>query len=177
MTNLDINTLTEYTITHEYNSSFSHGYGHKFLYRKDSIYFISFFNYCPRIYQVNNDFSGIVEKFRVYGSELFLDAVLFPSLHEPFGIVGLEIMASKVPMITTLVGGIRSYASEDVCIKCEPTVESLEEAVHKLLSMSEDEKKQMVERAYERVRQFDWGNIAKEYTNFLQSIRNNKVNN
>ena len=75
MANLDINTLTEYTITHEYNPSFNYGYGHKFSYRKDSIYFISFFNYCPRIYHVNNDFSGIVEKFRVYGSELFPDAI------------------------------------------------------------------------------------------------------
>ena len=108
-----------------------------------------------------------IEKVQILKSA---DAVLFPSLHEPFGIVGLEIMASKVPMITTLVGGIRSYASEDICIKCEPTVESLEEAVHKLLSMSENEKKQMVEKAYEKVKQFDWNNVAKEYVNFLQSV-------
>lgn len=41
-----------------------------------------------------------------------VDAALVPSRQEPFGLVGLEWMRMKVPVVTSGVGGIRDYVTD-----------------------------------------------------------------
>jgi len=101
------------------------------------------------------------------------NAILFPSLHEPFGIVGLEAIACKTPLITTLVGGISSYVSEKDCIKCEPTVVSIKNAIERLQKMSNEEISSMTERAYNNIKNFDWQQIAEKYKNIILSFKSN----
>ncbi|MCI0474952.1 MAG: glycosyltransferase family 4 protein [Anaerolineales bacterium] len=42
------------------------------------------------------------------------DAAIFPSLYEPFGIVALEAMAAKCPVIVSAVGGLQEVVRHDV---------------------------------------------------------------
>jgi glycosyltransferase involved in cell wall biosynthesis len=42
------------------------------------------------------------------------DAAIFPSLYEPFGIVALEAMAAKCPVIVSEVGGLKEVVKHDV---------------------------------------------------------------
>jgi len=55
-------------------------------------------------------FANTEEKINILNS---CDAVIMPSLHEPFGIVGLEAFASKSILITTRVNGIADYTTEN----------------------------------------------------------------
>lgn len=99
------------------------------------------------------------------------DAIIFPSLHEPFGIVGLEAIASKTLLITTRTGGIASYISADNCIVCEPTIESVENAINKAISLDKQKKQEMIESAYSNARQsFSWREIAKQYESVIQEV-------
>ena len=42
------------------------------------------------------------------------DAAIYPSLYEPFGIVALEAMAAKCPVIVSEVGGLKEVVKHDV---------------------------------------------------------------
>lgn len=88
------------------------------------------------------------------------DAILFPSVHEPFGIVGLEAFAAGTPLITTRVDGISDYASDENSIKCEPSAASIRNAIDKLFAMSREERKTLTENAKVVAQKFKWGEIA-----------------
>ena len=47
-------------------------------------------------------------------SFLNAEAFLFPTLHEPFGIVALEAWAARVPVICSGVGGLEFFVKDDV---------------------------------------------------------------
>lgn len=57
------------------------------------------------------------ERFRVMKA---CDAVIFPSRHEPYGLVGLEALACGVSLVTTGVEGMNDYLGEgeDACWRC-----------------------------------------------------------
>lgn len=69
------------------------------------------------------------------------DALIFisPSREEPFGIVNLEAMSRKVPVISTNVGGIVEYLENDVngILVSPDNVEQLGDAIKKLLNNTE----------------------------------------
>lgn len=88
------------------------------------------------------------------------DAILFPSVHEPFGIVGLEAFAAGVPLITTRVDGISDYANEKNSIKCEASAKSILAAIDKLFAMNEKDKLEMITNAKETAKKFKWHEIA-----------------
>lgn len=98
------------------------------------------------------------------------DAILFPSIHEPFGIVGLEAFASGVPLITTGVDGISDYANEENSILCKPSARSIREAIDRLAAMDEDKKRDMVEKARQTARQFNWKKIADKMIREIKSV-------
>ncbi len=72
------------------------------------------------------------------------DAVLMPSRHEPFGIVGLEAMISNNILITTFDNGIADYCPPDVGLKCGIHEDSISWALHNYCRMPEDEKKRRI---------------------------------
>ena len=41
-----------------------------------------------------------------------MDAIVMPSMHEPFGIVALEALASECLLITTASGGIKEIVED-----------------------------------------------------------------
>lgn len=89
-------------------------------------------------------------------------AAVFPSLYEPFGIVALEAMATKTPVIVSEVGGLSEIVSHrETGLKVPPGHESkLAEAIVEILSNDEfaaklaDNALKMVDTVY------NWNNIA-----------------
>lgn len=57
------------------------------------------------------------------------DAVIVPSITEPFGIVCLEALYCGTRLITTLPDGMRSWLPEEYIIKSDPDTYSLERAM------------------------------------------------
>lgn len=122
----------------------------------------------------NNNVYYIGEK---YGKEKIdilnsADAVIFPSLHEPFGIVGLEAMASKSILLTSRIDGISDYANNDNSIYCGTTPDSILLALNYLKKLSTDEKRKLLENGYETARKFNWETSMVKYKSVYESLLN-----
>lgn len=92
------------------------------------------------------------------------DAAIFPSLYEPFGIVALEAMAAKCPVIVSEVGGLKEVVQHDVTgVTIYPNnVESLAWGVlHTLRDPARA--RERAARAYRIVkREYNWDRIAEK---------------
>jgi len=102
--------------------------------------------------------------------ELYSQAKVFvcPSVYEPFGIINLEAMACKKPVVATNVGGIPEVVIPDQTgILIEPEKpQQIADAVNYLLK-NPDIAKKMGEKGRQRVEQFfSWSMIA-NYTKSL----------
>lgn len=100
------------------------------------------------------------------------DAAVFPSLYEPFGIVALEAMAAKCPLIVSNVGGLGEVVDNDVTgIKIPSySLNVLVEAIDYVLNNSK-QAHESAERAYAMVRhEYAWDHIARETKKLYQEI-------
>ncbi len=91
-----------------------------------------------------------------------IDIACFPSLYEPFGIVALEAMAAKVPVVVSDAGGLPEVVENNVTgiTTYAGNPNSLADGLLKLLH-EPDTAEQLVEAAYERVlTTFNWNTIA-----------------
>lgn len=59
-------------------------------------------------------FDGFVDASHLRELYLSSDAVVVPSLYEPFGVVALEAMASGVPVVVSDTGGLRELVEDEV---------------------------------------------------------------
>ena len=130
-------------------------------------------NLCPYVVETckrksNFHFLGELKGSKKVGALQKAHAVLFPSRHEPFGIVGLEAMISKTPLITTRTGGISSYADSDMCLEC--TENTIAETIDRFLKSSQNDIDNMVEKAHKRARDFDWEKIYFKYNTCIKSL-------
>lgn len=92
------------------------------------------------------------------------DYFLMPSLAEPFGIAALEAMAAGVPLITTAVDGLGEFCDASNSIICEPTGESIVEALNRPYSLS------IVSEAFDMANRFDWSEIAKQTVKIYEEL-------
>ncbi|GAB4400734.1 MAG: glycosyltransferase family 4 protein [Anaerolineales bacterium] len=92
------------------------------------------------------------------------DCVVFPSLYEPFGIVALEAMASRAPVVVSSVGGLAEVVQHaETGITVYPgNAESLAWGI--LHTLQEPEwARQRAEAAYRMVKeQYNWRRIAEQ---------------
>lgn len=92
------------------------------------------------------------------------DCAVFPSLYEPFGIVALEAMAAKVPVVVSEVGGLKEvvrHGETGITIYPE-NVESLAWGILHTLEHP-DWARARVENAYrEVVEEYNWSRIARK---------------
>jgi glycosyltransferase involved in cell wall biosynthesis len=90
------------------------------------------------------------------------DVAVYPSLYEPFGIVALEAMAARVPVVVSDAGGLPEVVQHDVTgtVAYNNDPESLAWGIVRVLKDS-DLSRHMADAAYERVRTvFNWDVIA-----------------
>jgi glycosyltransferase involved in cell wall biosynthesis len=87
-----------------------------------------------------------------------------PSLFEPFGIVALEAMAAKSPVVASDTGGLSEIIEHDVTgVKVYPNnPDSLAWGITKVL-LDDNYRKYLRENAYKRVlEKYDWEKIAQQ---------------
>jgi glycosyltransferase involved in cell wall biosynthesis len=58
-------------------------------------------------------FTGYVDDETLLKIYNIIDVAVFPSLYEPFGIVALEAMAAKVPVVVSDIGGFREIVNHN----------------------------------------------------------------
>ena len=98
------------------------------------------------------------------------DGVIMPSIHEPFGIVGLEALASGCILLSSFVDGISDYLTEDVGINCGTDVFSISNALHDFLILPEDEIKYRQQKGIEIAKQYDWGKLSNQYYKVYKNL-------
>jgi len=102
----------------------------------------------------------------IYGDEKIktlkkMDAVIVPSLHEPFGIVTLEALASNNILLSSFKSGMGEYLNEDVAINCGTTPEEISKAILKWSKMSKKQINNQIKKGHQFLKPFTWENSAK----------------
>ncbi|MGI6487997.1 MAG: glycosyltransferase family 4 protein [Syntrophomonadaceae bacterium] len=108
------------------------------------------------------------------------DVAVFPSLYEPFGIVALEAMAARTPLVVSDSGGLAETVAdnEDGLWAITGSANSLADRIIEILK-NQDLAEKLASNAYQKVRaQYDWKIIAektlKVYQEVLDESRNTK---
>lgn len=101
------------------------------------------------------------------------DAVIVPSIHEPFGIVALEALASKSILLSSFVNGMADFLTEDCAINCGATKESIELAFEKLLQLKADEKQLMINAGLKVCEEHSWYLQAEKMAKVYESVLSN----
>jgi glycosyltransferase involved in cell wall biosynthesis len=101
----------------------------------------------------------------IYGDEKIktlkkMDAVIVPSIHEPFGIVTLEALASDNILLSSFKSGMGEYLNEDVAINCGTTPEEISKAILKWSKMTSKQINDQIKRGHEFLKPFTWENSA-----------------
>ncbi len=100
------------------------------------------------------------------------DAAVFPSLYEPFGIVALEAMAAKCPVIVSEVGGLKEvveHAETGITVHSD-NVDSLTWGIVHTLSRP-DWAAARATKAYRVVREeFNWDRIAQRTVEIYERV-------
>ncbi len=105
--------------------------------------------------------TGFLDEETVLGLFRVSDVVVIPSLYEPFGIVALEAMAARAPIVTTGAGGLGEIIDdEETGVTVYASPESIAWGVLRLLKDS-SYAKGLSEAAYRKVvSEFEWQKIA-----------------
>ncbi len=105
------------------------------------------------------------------------DCAVFPSLYEPFGIVALEAMAAKTPVVVTETGGLKEVVEHgETGITVYPgNAESLAWGIVHTLQHPEWSKAR-VANAYQRVvSEYNWRHIATQTRQVYEQIKNERT--
>ena len=96
---------------------------------------------------------------------------VFPSLYEPFGIVALEGMAAKTPVVVSDVGGLSEIITHGVDgLKAYPgNANSLANNIIRLLT-DEVYAAQIEKKASQLVRTYDWNTIAADTLDIYSKV-------
>ncbi|MBE3101169.1 MAG: glycosyltransferase family 4 protein [Firmicutes bacterium] len=106
------------------------------------------------------------------------DAAVFPSLYEPFGIVALEGMAARIPVVVSDTGGLReTIEQEKDGLKFSSG--SSKDLAAKLLYVlkNPEQSKKMAENGYKKVKNsYSWSDISDRVICIYNEVLNNTNN-
>lgn len=88
------------------------------------------------------------------------DAVIMPSLHEPFGIVALESLASGTILLSSFVDGMSEFLNQSVAIPCGTSPNEITEALIRWNCMTDCELDNLRRNGSELSKRFSWTNVA-----------------
>ncbi|MCX8150853.1 MAG: glycosyltransferase family 4 protein [Candidatus Bathyarchaeota archaeon] len=109
-------------------------------------------------------FTGFEEEANVLKLQKIADVAVVPSLFEPFGIVALEAMAAKSPVVVSDTGGLSEIVDHEYTgMKAYANdTESLAWAITKVL-LDENLRRRIQENAYKKIlEKYDWNKIAQQ---------------
>ena len=117
-------------------------------------------------------FTGFVDEETLLKLQCCANVSVVPSLFEPFGIVALEAMAAKSPVVVSDTGGLGEIVDHDVTgVKVYPNnTESLAWGITKVL-LDEKYRNSLRENAYKRIQEkYDWDKIAQQTKQIYESV-------
>jgi len=109
-------------------------------------------------------FAGYVDDDTLVRLYRIADVAVYPSLYEPFGIVALEAMAARVPVVVSDAGGLREVVDHGITglSAWSENPDALAWAILQLLKKPYSART-MAENAYRKVvEQFSWRSIAEQ---------------
>jgi glycogen synthase len=117
-------------------------------------------------------FTGFMDEESLLKLQCCADVSVVPSMFEPFGIVALEAMAAKSPVVVSDTGGLSEIVEHDVTgVKVYPNnIESLAWGITKVLT---DDKyaNSLKENAYRRIQErYDWDKIALQTERIYEGV-------
>jgi glycosyltransferase involved in cell wall biosynthesis len=117
-------------------------------------------------------FTGFVEEESLIKLQCCADVAVVPSLFEPFGIVALEAMAAKSPVVVSDTGGLSEIVEHDVtgAKVYANNVESMAWGITKVL-LDEKYRNNLRENAYKRIQErYDWEKIAQQTRQIYERV-------
>jgi glycosyltransferase involved in cell wall biosynthesis len=119
-------------------------------------------------------FTGFVDDKTLRNLQRCADVSVVPSLFEPFGIVALEAMAAKSPVVVSDTGGLSEIVEHEVTgIKVYPNnPDSLAWGITRVL-LDENFANRLRENAYQKVvEKFNWDKISQQTKRVYENILN-----
>ena len=107
------------------------------------------------------------EKVRIFKSA---DAVIIPSLHEPFGIVGLEGLASRCIVLSSRVDGLGDFLNDETSIFCGTSPLSIEKAFEEFLQIDENKNENMKKAGFEICQNYTSQIIADKLLSVINEV-------
>lgn len=98
------------------------------------------------------------------GAEIYT----FPSSYEGFGIPSLEAMATGTPILASRAGSIPEICGDAALYFDTHSLESLEKELEKIIS-SEDIQKSLVQKGFERIKDFSWERTAQQTLDIIKN--------
>jgi glycosyltransferase involved in cell wall biosynthesis len=117
-------------------------------------------------------FEGFLDEDSLLKLQKCADVSVVPSLFEPFGIVALEAMAAKSPVVASDTGGLSEIIDHDVTgVKVYPNnPDSLAWGITKVL-VDDNYRRTISENAYRRViEKYDWEKIAQQTKRIYEGV-------
>jgi glycosyltransferase involved in cell wall biosynthesis len=117
-------------------------------------------------------FLGFVDDETLVRLQKCADVSAVPSLFEPFGIVALEAMAAKSPVVVSDTGGLSEIVDHDATgFKAYPNnPDSLAWGITKIL-LDENYRNYIRDNAYRKVQEkYDWEKIAEQTKRIYESV-------
>ena len=117
-------------------------------------------------------FEGFMDEATLLKLQRCADVSVVPSLFEPFGIVALEAMAAKSPVVASDTGGLSEIIQHDLTgIKVYPNnPDSLAWGITKVL-LDENYAKSLRDNAYRIVQEkYDWEKIAQQTKSIYEGV-------
>lgn len=98
------------------------------------------------------------------------DSVIMPSIHEPFGIVALETLASKSILLSSFVDGMSDFLTEEIALNCGTTKEAIERSLIELSTMTQEDRQARIEIGLEVCRHYTWQSAAEKMKKIYQDL-------
>jgi glycosyltransferase involved in cell wall biosynthesis len=100
------------------------------------------------------------------------DAVIIPSIHEPFGIVALEAVASKTLLLCSRASGMEEFILYDMCIYCGVIPITIKRAYNSLLNITDEERLKIINTAYDSLKNLTWKANSDKYLHEYELLAN-----
>jgi len=135
---------------------------------------------CDIIQSINGKKEGFHYIGPKYGQDkvnclCLADAIIVPSLHEPFGIVALEALAAKTILLSSFRGGMGDFLNEETAINCGTTKESIELSLNKLINLTKEERQIRIQNGLEVCNNHQWKTQADKMRDVYNHVLSQKV--